>query len=99
MSAQFHHKDDLVVSASLDQTIRVWDISGNMLKLSAFLKEHKESQGPKHAKIVFIAGLRKKGKSPFGDGGGRMGGPGSGSGGVASTELFGQSDAVVKVSL
>ena len=28
MSAQFHHKDDLVVSASLDQTIRVWDISG-----------------------------------------------------------------------
>ena len=52
-----------------------------------------------HAKIAFIVGLRKKGKSPFGDGGGRMGGPGSGSGGVASTELFGQSDAVVKVSL
>ena len=28
MCAQFHPKDDLVVSASLDQTIRVWDISG-----------------------------------------------------------------------
>ncbi len=27
MCAQFHPKDDLVVSASLDQTIRVWDIS------------------------------------------------------------------------
>ena len=28
MCAAFHHKDDLVVSASLDQTVRVWDISG-----------------------------------------------------------------------
>jgi hypothetical protein len=28
MCAQFHPTDDLVVSASLDQTIRVWDISG-----------------------------------------------------------------------
>ncbi|CAK9171838.1 unnamed protein product [Ilex paraguariensis] len=26
MCALFHHKDDLVVSASLDQTVRVWDI-------------------------------------------------------------------------
>jgi len=28
MSARFHPKDDLVVSASMDQTVRVWDISG-----------------------------------------------------------------------
>ncbi|THH32069.1 hypothetical protein EUX98_g2109 [Antrodiella citrinella] len=28
MSAQFHPKEDLVVSASQDQTVRVWDISG-----------------------------------------------------------------------
>ena len=28
MSAQFHPKEDLIVSASMDQTIRVWDISG-----------------------------------------------------------------------
>lgn len=28
MCAQFHPTDDIVVSASLDQTIRVWDISG-----------------------------------------------------------------------
>ncbi len=28
MCAGFHLKDDLVVSASLDQTVRVWDISG-----------------------------------------------------------------------
>ena len=28
MCAGFHVKDDLVVSASLDQTVRVWDISG-----------------------------------------------------------------------
>jgi FOG: WD40 repeat len=25
MCAQFHPKEDLVVSASLDQTVRVWD--------------------------------------------------------------------------
>lgn len=28
MSAQFHPKDDLIVSSSMDQTVRVWDISG-----------------------------------------------------------------------
>ncbi|KAG8983255.1 hypothetical protein FRB90_006177, partial [Tulasnella sp. 427] len=28
MSAMFHPKEDLVVSASMDQTVRVWDISG-----------------------------------------------------------------------
>src|SRR5262245_59821525 len=28
MCAQFHPTDDLVASASLDQTVRVWDISG-----------------------------------------------------------------------
>ena len=28
MCASFHPKDDLVVSASLDQTVRVWDIGG-----------------------------------------------------------------------
>ena len=28
MSAQFHPKEDLIVSASQDQTVRVWDISG-----------------------------------------------------------------------
>lgn len=28
MCANFHPKDDLVVSASLDLTVRVWDISG-----------------------------------------------------------------------
>lgn len=35
MCAQFHPKDDLVVSASLDQTVRVWDISGLRKKHSA----------------------------------------------------------------
>ena len=28
MSAQWHPKDDLLLSASLDQTVRVWDFSG-----------------------------------------------------------------------
>jgi coatomer protein complex subunit alpha (xenin) len=29
MCAQFHPKTDLIVSASMDQTVRVWDITGN----------------------------------------------------------------------
>jgi len=28
MCAQFHPSEDLVASASLDQTVRVWDIAG-----------------------------------------------------------------------
>lgn len=35
MSAAFHPKDDLIVSASLDQTVRVWDISGLRKKHAA----------------------------------------------------------------
>lgn len=36
MSAAFHHSQDLVVSACLDQTVRVWDISGIPLLLPLF---------------------------------------------------------------
>lgn len=35
MCAQFHPKEDLVVSASMDQSVRVWDISGLRKKHSA----------------------------------------------------------------
>ncbi len=35
MCAQFHPRDDLIVSASLDQSVRVWDISGLRKKHSA----------------------------------------------------------------
>lgn len=35
MCAQFHPKEDLIVSASLDSTVRVWDISGLRKKHSA----------------------------------------------------------------
>ena len=35
MCAQFHPKEDLIVSASLDQSVRVWDISGLRKKQSA----------------------------------------------------------------
>lgn len=35
MCAQFHPSEDLVASASLDQTVRIWDISGLRKKNSA----------------------------------------------------------------
>jgi coatomer protein complex subunit alpha (xenin) len=35
MCAQFHPTDDLVVSASLDQTVRIWDITGLRKKNTA----------------------------------------------------------------
>lgn len=35
MCAQFHPRDDLIVSASLDQSVRVWDITGLRKKHSA----------------------------------------------------------------
>jgi len=38
MCAQFHPSEDLIVSASLDQSVRVWDISGNaVLSLLIFV--------------------------------------------------------------
>lgn len=30
MCAQFHATEDLVASASLDQTIRIWDVAGTV---------------------------------------------------------------------
>lgn len=36
MSAQFHASEDMIVSSSLDQTVRVWDISGMSLLLMYF---------------------------------------------------------------
>ena len=39
MCASFHPKDDLVVSASLDQTVRVWDIGGLRKKTVAPMGE------------------------------------------------------------
>jgi coatomer protein complex subunit alpha (xenin) len=35
MCAQFHPTEDLVASASLDQTVRIWDISGLRKKNAA----------------------------------------------------------------
>jgi coatomer protein complex subunit alpha (xenin) len=44
MCAQFHPKEDLIVSASLDQSVRVWDISGLRKKHSAPMQDSFEAQ-------------------------------------------------------
>lgn len=49
MCAQFHPSEDLVASASLDQTVRIWDISGLRKKTVApgvgGLDEHMRNSG------------------------------------------------------
>ena len=49
MCAQFHPSEDLVASASLDQTIRIWDVSGLRKKTvapgSGGLDEHLRTPG------------------------------------------------------
>ena len=39
MCAQFHPTEDLLVSASLDQTVRVWDISGKTRLIARKIKK------------------------------------------------------------
>jgi coatomer protein complex subunit alpha (xenin) len=56
MCAQFHPKEDLVVSASLDQSVRVWDISGLRKKHSAptsLTFEDQMSRGSQNQADVF----------------------------------------------
>ena len=103
MCAQFHPSEDMVVSASLDQTVRVWDISGNdhylimdSEPLRVATSWHLDNTVSSH-NLSFLEGfgflfpgLRKRNVSP-GPGGieDNLRGPGS-------TELFGSSDAIVK---
>ena len=51
MCAQFHPKEDLIVSASLDQSVRVWDISG-------LRKKHVSGQRKKQVGGERSCGLR-----------------------------------------
>ena len=81
MCAQFHPSEDLVASASLDQTVRVWDIAGIVMYLMPW------------GVVLYcclLVGLRKKTVAP-GAGGldEHLKNPGS-------TDLFGSSDAIVK---
>jgi coatomer protein complex subunit alpha (xenin) len=59
MCAQFHPKEDLVVSASLDQTVRVWDISGIQLATSKVKRVRIDL-------MSLFSGLRKKNYGPSG---------------------------------
>ena len=105
MCARFHPSEDLVASASLDQTVRVWDISGEItnhkinstisvkIKKSFILKDcilFYTATTASDGFSVNFPGLRKKTVAP-------------GSQGIEErirsvhqTELFGQSDSIVK---
>ena len=83
MSAQFHPREDLVVSASLDQSVRVWDISGLRKKSSGALLPGTSATSSSGG----IGGMRP--------GGAASGGGGSGSG----DDIFGATDVLVKFVL
>ena len=84
MCAQFHPTEDLIVSASLDQTVRVWDISGILTH------QHLSIATLNYDFLFLVLGLRKKNVAP-GPGGldDHLRNPGA-------TDLFGQADAVVR---
>ena len=84
MCASFHPTDDLVVSASLDQTVRVWDTSG-------LRKKHVRGAPGMSGGGVGLGGS--------GSGSGGSGGSGMNGGRPGSSDMFGSSDAVVKYVL
>ena len=45
MCAQWHPSEDLILSASLDQTIRVWDISGLRKRNTSIINENQNTSG------------------------------------------------------
>lgn len=63
MSAHFHPSEDLMVSASLDQTIRVWDLQGlrkkNVAPGPGGLEEHLRTPG--HTDLFGTSDLLSKG--------------------------------------
>lgn len=59
MCAQFHPSEDLVVSASLDQTVRVWDISGKLPKFRG-QPHHVWRKTAIAFKIVRVVGLEQE---------------------------------------
>ena len=83
MSASFHPREDLIVSASLDQTVRVWDTAGLKKKQSA-------GSG--------ASGDGRDGGRDLGRDLG-SGGSGGGSSLNMQAELFGTNDVVVKYVL
>ncbi len=66
MSARFHPKEDLVVSASLDQTVRVWDISSLRSQQTSAPQRAPEQES------AAAASLRLAQQELFGGGGGSL---------------------------
>ena len=66
MCAQFHPSEDLLLSASLDQTVRVWDISGELSTgisvLCRSIEHHDKSLRQFDHVIMFSAARTKKEK-------------------------------------
>jgi len=87
MSASFHPSEDLIVSASLDQTVRVWDTTGLRKKYTG------GASGMNGSSMGFDAPPQGRG-----NGNGTQNGAGSAALNVQA-ELFGTNDVVVKYVL
>jgi coatomer protein complex subunit alpha (xenin) len=98
MVARFHPTQDLIVSASLDQTVRVWDISGLRKRHSrghTIPSLSDSSMGGGSSGGSGGGGGPSSGSSPGMGGGGGVGGDGS-----VKTDMFGGStDVAVKFVL
>ena len=87
MCANWHPTEDLILSASLDQTIRVWDISGLRKRSTSIVDDLTSGGSGPGGGFGAAAGF------------GSANGGNNNQGGSGSSDVFGNVDAVVKFVL
>jgi len=93
MCASFHPSEDLIVSASLDQTVRVWDATGLRKKHTGDTSSSSSAARPKMTMSGFGASLLNGSATSSSAGGGPSAAM------SVQAELFGTNDVIVKYVL